>query len=121
MVWFRQYSIFKQGTSVAIDIDRLSEAELIDLNNKVVARLKFLRQMRAHAAMLEYSIGERITFQPDGQPELYGVIVRYNRKSVTVITDSGQQWTVAPIFLRKVTTQAPNAAAVGQVIQLPKR
>lgn len=31
-----------------IDIDRLNEAELIDLNHRVVARLKFLQQMRAH-------------------------------------------------------------------------
>jgi hypothetical protein len=33
-----------------IDIDKLSEKELIDLNNRVVARLKFLRDMRAHAS-----------------------------------------------------------------------
>lgn len=31
-----------------IDIDQLSEAELIDLNNRIVARLPFLQQMRAH-------------------------------------------------------------------------
>jgi len=40
-----------------IDIDNLTEAELIDLNNRVVARLKFLHQMKAHAAMLDFSIG----------------------------------------------------------------
>ena len=106
---------------MAIDIDRLNESELIDLNNKVVARLKFLREMRAHAAMLEFSIGERVTFQPDGHPELHGIITKYNRKSVTVITEAGQQWTVAPVFLRKIKTQAPHAAAGGQVIQLPKK
>ena len=31
-----------------IEIDKLSEEELIDLNNRVVARLRFLKQMRAH-------------------------------------------------------------------------
>lgn len=35
-----------------IDIDRLTEAELFDLNHRIVARLKFLQQMRAHAGML---------------------------------------------------------------------
>ena len=30
-----------------IDIDKLTEAELIDLNNRIVERLKFLQQMRA--------------------------------------------------------------------------
>ena len=32
------------------DIDSLSEDELIELNHKVVARLRFLSQMRAHSA-----------------------------------------------------------------------
>ncbi len=43
-----------------IDIDRLSEAELVDLNHRVVERLRFLQQMRAHTEMLEFSIGDRV-------------------------------------------------------------
>ena len=35
-----------------IDVDRLTEAELIDLNNRVVARLRFLSEIGAHARML---------------------------------------------------------------------
>ena len=99
-----------------IDIDRLTENELIALNNRVVARLKFLRDMRAHASMLEFSLGERVSFQPDGHPPLFGVITKYNRKSVTVITESGQRWTVAPTFLRKIKRAegagSPGAAEV---------
>jgi len=88
-----------------IDIDKLNEAELIDLNNRVVARLKFLSQMRAHAHMLDFSIGEKVSFQPDGQPLMHGMIAKYNRKSVTVITENGQQWRVAPVFLRRTVVQ----------------
>ena len=40
-----------------IDIDQLTEAELIDLNNRIVERLRFLNQMRAHVEMLEFKIG----------------------------------------------------------------
>ncbi len=43
-----------------IDIDGLTEAELIDLNHRVVERLKFLNQMRAHAQMLEFRIEDRV-------------------------------------------------------------
>ena len=85
---------------MTIDIDRLTEAELIDLNHRVVARLRFLQQMHAHANMLDFSIGERLSFQPPGHPELTGIISRYNRKTVTIITENGQQWNVAPSFLR---------------------
>ncbi len=80
-----------------IDIDKLTEAELIDLNNRVVARLKFLHQMRAHAHMLDFSIGEKVCFQPEGRPPLTGIIAKYNRKTVTVIAENGQQWNVAPV------------------------
>jgi len=74
-----------------IDIDQLAEAELIDLNTRVVARLKFLHQMRAHAHMLNFSIGERVSFQPEGRPPLTGIIAKYNRKTDTVIAENGQQ------------------------------
>jgi hypothetical protein len=88
-----------------IDIDRLTEAELIDLNNRIVERLRFLNQMKAHSQMLEFSIGDRVTFQPEGRPPVVGMLTRYNRKTVTVITDDGHHWNVAPIFLRR----APSA------------
>lgn len=103
-----------------IDIDKLSEQELIDLNNRVVARLKFLRDMRAHASMLEFSLGERVTFQPDGHPPLFGVITKYNRKSVTVITEQGQHWTVAPSFLRKLKRAEGVQSGGAEVVPIRK-
>jgi hypothetical protein len=106
---------------VAIDIDKLTEPELIDLNNRIVARLKFLQQMRAHASMLAFSLGERVSFQPDGHPVLFGVITKYNRKSVTVITEAGQHWTVAPSFLRRIKPVREESSEGAQVISLPKK
>ena len=79
-----------------IDIDKLTQEELIDLNNRIVARLRFLNQMRAHSQMLDFRIGDRVTFQPEGRSPLIGIITRYNKKTVTVITDGGQHWNVAP-------------------------
>ena len=51
-----------------IDIDKLTEAELVDLNHRIVERLRFLNQARAHIQMLEFKIGDRVTFQPEGGP-----------------------------------------------------
>ena len=48
-----------------IDIDKLTEAELIDLNHRVVERLRLLKQMRAHVEMLEFKIGDRVAFDAD--------------------------------------------------------
>ena len=85
-----------------IDIDRLSEAELVDLNRRIVERLRLLRQVQAHRQMLEFSVGDRVSFQPPGRERLFGVLTRYNRKSVTVITERGEQWNVAPALLSRV-------------------
>ena len=99
-----------------INIDKLSEAELIDLNHRIVERLRFLSQMRAHSQMLDYKIGERVTFHPAGHPPLIGIVTRYNRKTVTVITDTGQHWNVAPGLLRRADarerTDTDNAKVV---------
>lgn len=103
-----------------IDIDQLTEAELVDLNHRIVARLKFLHEMRLHSRMLDFSIGEKVSFQPDGHPVLFGVITKYNRKTVTLITEGGQQWNVTPVLLRKLkdVDRAPDES--GKVIHLRK-
>ena len=51
--------------------------------------------------MLDFKIGDRVTFQPEGRQPLVGMLTRYNKKTVTVITESGQHWNVAPGLLRK--------------------
>ena len=79
-----------------IDIDQLTETELVDLNHRVVARLRLLHQARAHAEMLEFKIGDRVTFSPPGEEPISGMLTRYNKKTVTVITDTGRQWNVSP-------------------------
>lgn len=105
---------------MAIDIDKLTENELIDLNHRIVARLRFLSQMRAHSRMLDFTIGERVTFQPDGRPTLSGIVTRYNKKTVTVIVEGGQQWNVAPGLLRKAEPTADRDSQNAKVVHLRK-
>jgi hypothetical protein len=85
-----------------IDIDALTEAELVDLNHRIVERLRFLHQMKSHKQMLDFSIGDRVMFQPAGRPPVVGVLARYNKKTVTVVTDAGERWNVAPSFLQRI-------------------
>lgn len=79
-----------------INIDQLTEAELVDLNHRIVERLRFLQHMRAHGAMMKFSIGQRVVFDAPGQPQVMGVLVKYNKKTVTVVTDEGVRWNVSP-------------------------
>ena len=103
-----------------IDIDKLSEEELMDLNHRIVERLRFLSQMRAHSQMLDFKIGDRVTFEPEGRPPVVGMLTRYNKKTVTVITDSGQHWNVAPGLLRKAASPDRTQSNNNKVVQLRK-
>lgn len=108
-----------------IDIDRLTQEELIDLNHRVVARIRFLNELNAHRSMLEFRIGERVAFDPPGRPPVTGVLVKYNRKSVTVLSEDGGQWNVAPTLLRKVIEAKAGPASAttnsAQVLSLPRK
>jgi hypothetical protein len=103
-----------------IDIDKLTEAELVDLNHRIVARLKMLNEMRAHAQMLEFKIGDRVSFQPEGQSPVVGMLTRYNRKSVTIITDEGQQWNVSPMLLRRTAAREGGTGKSAAILKLHK-
>ena len=104
-----------------IDINGLSEAELVDLNHRIIARLRIFQQMRSHAEMLEFRIGDRVVFQPDGRPLVVGMLIRYNRQTVTMITDAGQRWNVAPRLLRRAPIIVDEPASDPNVIRMHPR
>ena len=89
-----------------IDIDGLSFEELLELNQRVVARLKMLESMQAHVEMMAFNIGARVSFEAlNGR--LLGTLVKYNRKTVTVVTDNGQRWNISPHLLSPVKDTGP--------------
>ena len=104
-----------------IDIDKLTASELIDLNHRIVARLRLLHEMRAHEEMLEFRIGDRVVFQPPGQERVEGMLTRYNRKTVTVITDEGRQWNVSPGMLGRAAPPRETKLIGSNVVPLGKR
>jgi len=104
-----------------IDIDQLSESELIDLNRRIVERLRFLQHMRTHASMLEFSIGERVCFQPDDRPVISGIVTKYNQKTVSIVTETGERWNVSPSLLRRAETKNKANVIKNNIIKLPKK
>jgi hypothetical protein len=105
---------------MTIDIDKLSEAELVDLNNRIVERLRFLHKMRSHQSMLQFKIGDRVSFQPEGRGAVVGVLTRYNTKTVTIISDAGERWNVSPGLLRRVADVGSAQATETNVVPIRK-
>jgi len=100
-----------------IDIDKLTEKELSGLNHRIVERLKFLESMRAHAEMMEFNIGEKVSFKSPGHETQIGALVKYNKKTVTVVTEEGQRWNVSPHLLSKVK-ESKASGKKGKVVDL---
>ena len=101
-----------------IDIDELSEEELIALNHRIVERLKFMEAMHAHGEMMQFNLGEQVTFKPPGRERQIGTLVKYNKKTVTIITESGQKWNVSPHLISKAKEAKQKGKSSGKVVEL---
>ena len=105
-----------------IDIEKLSIEDLVDLNHRIVERVKFLESMHHHAEMMKFSIGDKVSFEPPGRPKQIGTLVKYNKKSVTVITEAGQKWTVSPDLISKFKSVDGSKRGKGNVLEFsPKK
>lgn len=104
---------------MSINIDHLNEDELVELNHRIVERLKFLESMHTHKEMMQFNPGEQVSFEPPGRDRQIGTLVKYNKKTVTVITESGQKWNVSPHLLSKVKNVKSKDNQGGNVINLP--
>jgi len=83
-------------------ITRLNEEDLLFLNRLIVERLKLISQARATTLMTSFTRGDRVGFQaPDGRM-LEGMVLRLNKKTISVATDDSHQWNVAPGLLRLI-------------------
>ena len=80
-----------------------------------------MQATRDHHEMMEFNIGEKVSFEPPGRGKLTGILMKYNKKTVTVITDQGQRWNVSPYLLSKVVEAKTNSSKKDNVIPLKKK
>ncbi len=84
-----------------VDIDGLSLEELMQLNHRVVERIKMLQAMQAHVDMMAFNLGAKVSFDTE-HGRVVGTLVKYNRKTVNVVSDDGRQYRVTPGLLSEV-------------------
>ncbi len=90
-----------------INIDNLSQDELLALNRRVIARLKLIQQHNTLNSMVQFEVGQRVSFDPDGRMRT-GILIKFNPKTVAVMTDDGQRWKVSPQLLRHLIENNPS-------------
>jgi len=78
-----------------------------------------LDSMHTHKEMMQFSPGDQVCFEPPGRDKQIGTLVKYNKKTVTIITESGQKWNVSPHLLSKIRSVQDKKQ--GKVIDLYKK
>ena len=71
---------------MSVDIERLSMEELLELNRRIIHRFQYLRSLKTSAEL----------------DKVEGIVVRVNRKTVSVKTKDSR-WTIPPKFLTRTT------------------
>ena len=89
-------------------IKHLGEDDLLFLNRLIAERLKLISQARSTTLMASFTVGDGVVFQAPNGRELQGVVLRLNKKTVSVDTDDGHRWNVAPGLLRLVKSAGEN-------------
>ncbi|MFO7898308.1 MAG: hypothetical protein R6V58_04520 [Planctomycetota bacterium] len=85
--------------AVAEAILAMGEDDLRYLNRLIVERLKLIAQARSTVLMAQFSTGDCVTFRSPNGEQKHGVVLRLNKKTVSVQTDDGHRWRIAPGFL----------------------
>lgn len=96
----------KQGSVKIVDrlsaveaIKRLGEDDLRFLNQLIVERLNLISQARSTSLMAAFGIGDLVSFHATDGRKIRAVVRRLNKKTVSVYTEDGHRWNVAPGLL----------------------
>ena len=105
-----------------IRIDTLNEAELLALNERIVERLHLLHRQKTDQALRQIKIGSSVMFEASDGRTITGIVIRRNRKTVTIHTDDETHWNVSPTLVRLAGRHALDevASTDGRVVPFTK-
>ncbi|HAS6240183.1 TPA: hypothetical protein I7181_22485 [Vibrio vulnificus] len=83
-----------------MDIDTLTRTELIELNNRIVARLESMDELEVQAKRQQFTLGSPAEFVDDKGTARVCVVVKFNKKTISVSTVNGERWNIPADRLR---------------------
>ncbi len=77
-------------------INELGEEQLLELNRLIVERIKAIRAQRKASSMSSFSVGDDVVFLDKQGEQVSATVLRLNKKTMSLVTDEGERWNVAP-------------------------
>ncbi|HHC6563253.1 TPA: hypothetical protein ACN36J_004493 [Vibrio parahaemolyticus] len=77
-----------------MNIDNLTRTELIELNNRIVARLESLDELEVQAKRQQFTLGSPAEFVDAKGIVHVCVVVKFNKKTISVTTANGERWNI---------------------------
>ena len=85
-------------------LKKLSKMELISLNHKIIEELKCREEASNKTSIDNFKVGDKVEFVAD-EKELFGIVIRVNRKTITIDSYGFGQWRVSPQLVRNLTAE----------------
>lgn len=90
---------------IQLFIRSLSNDELTWVYHQTGDKLRFIQRANELCALQDFQMLDRVFFHHNYE-HIEGVVVRVNQRTLSVVTDQGRRWTVAPQYLKKVASDS---------------
>ena len=82
-------------------IEDMTIDELLEINQLICDRIDELRARQDHEAMHRLCVGNAVSFESK-EGRMFGLIIKINRKTVSVLSEDKRQWKISPGLLTMV-------------------
>lgn len=84
---------------MSINIENLSVKDLLELNKKIISRVKELKAQEQLKAAERFRMGEVVSFQSRDSGKITGIIMSMRKTKISILTEDNEKWTVSPALL----------------------
>ena len=86
-----------------INLDTLNHDELVELNRRVVDRIKMKRSLKSAEKARSIQVGDKVQFKSKKGGVIKGVVTKVNRKTIDIREDdnSFRNWRVTASLVEK--------------------
>jgi hypothetical protein len=84
---------------MSINIEHLSADDLMELNKKIVSRIKELKAQEQFKAAARFRMGDVVSFSDKNNVKTTGFITSIRKSTISVLTENNEHWNVSASLL----------------------